>query len=175
MHRYPWFNRQKTLSQGENILLFWWPSALKVTARDAVSMHRISEDTHKRCVSSQKKCTVFAVYKKCSSHHHLPAKAGLIFKKPHITHDAVFVTHAVTSESALSKRQIHQGQKGQVAPLSPQLPRPLVLTWEPAHSADHLVNEGSEQHKRHLARSSGVWALLLGWQAELVTLQSPLV
>lgn len=97
------------------------------------------------------------------------------FQKPHITHDAVSVTHTVTSESALSKTQIHRGQKGQVAPLSPQLPRPLMLTWEPAHSADHLVNEGSEQHKRHLARSSGVWALLLGWQAELVALQSELV
>lgn len=95
-------------------------------------MHRIFEDTHKRCVSCQKKCTVFTVYKKSCSHHHLPAKAGLIFKKPHITHDAVFVTHAVTSESALSKMQVHQGQKGQVASLSPQPPRPLMLSWEPA-------------------------------------------
>lgn len=63
-------------------------------------------------------------------------KGRAIFKKPHITHDAVFVTHAVTSESALSKMQVHQGQKGQVASLSPQPPRSLgassgtlLITW----------------------------------------------
>lgn len=50
--------------------------------------------------------------------------------------EATYYTRCCVHESCCDFRecseQAHQGQKGQVASLSPQSPRPLMLTWEPA-------------------------------------------
>lgn len=120
--------KKKKTFTGENLMTPRSKSNCQGCCKDAQNLWRYPQNM---CLL-KRNVRFLTVYKKCSSHHHLPAKAGLIFKKPHITHDAVLMTHAMTSESALSKMQVHQGQRGQVAPLSPQSPRPLMLTWEPA-------------------------------------------
>lgn len=78
------------------------------------------------------------------------------------------MTHTMTSESGLSTLEVHQGQKGQVALLSPQPPR-ATGSWcsPPASAGTRLITWQINAQNTQNTPLAGNWARGFCWAGRL--------